>query len=131
MDCNKDEAMRAKVLAAKKMSNNDFEGARKIALKAQNLFPELENINQLLSVCDVHCSAQRRVGSEKDWYGILQVEKLSDELAVKKQYRRLALYLHPDKNQLPGAEGAFKLISEAHNVLSDKTKKSIYDSKLR
>ncbi|KAI3447161.1 hypothetical protein Pfo_003826 [Paulownia fortunei] len=132
MECNKDEAIRARQIAEKKMENNDFEGARKIALKAQNLYPELENITQLLSICDVHCSAQKRMlGAEKDWYGILQVEKLADELTVKKQYRRLALFLHPDKNRFPGAEAAFKLICEANAVLSDPTKKSLYDSKVR
>ncbi|KAK4432877.1 Chaperone protein dnaJ 49 [Sesamum alatum] len=132
MDCNKDEAIRAKQLAEKKMENNDFEGARKVALKAQGLYPELENIAQLLSICDVHCSAQKRLlGSEKDWYAILQVESLADESTVKKQYRRLALFLHPDKNRFPGAEAAFKLICEANAVLSDPTKKSLYDSKIR
>ncbi|PIN22964.1 hypothetical protein CDL12_04316 [Handroanthus impetiginosus] len=132
MECNKDEAVRAKEIAEKKMENNDFEGARKIALKAQNLYPELENITQLLSICEVHCSASNRLlGSEKDWYGILQVEKLADELMVKKQYRRLALILHPDKNRFPGAEAAFKLICEANAVLSDPAKKSLYDSKIK
>ncbi|CAI9765943.1 unnamed protein product [Fraxinus pennsylvanica] len=132
MECNKDEAFRAKLIAEKKMENNDFEGAQKIALKAQNLFPELENIAQILTVCDVHCSSQNRVlGSEKDWYGILQVERLADEATIKKQYRRLALLLHPDKNKFHGAEAAFKLIGEANRVLSDSTKKSVYDTKIR
>ncbi|KAL0338938.1 UNVERIFIED_CONTAM: DnaJsubfamily B member 4 [Sesamum angustifolium] len=132
MECNKDEAIRAKEIAEKKMEKNDFEGALKIALKAQNLYPELDNITQLLSICNVHCSAQiRLLGSEKDWYGILQVDKLADELTVKKQYRRLALILHPDKNRFPGAESAFKLICEANAVLSDPKKKSVYDSKIR
>lgn len=132
MDCNKDEALRAKEIAEKKMENNDFEGAQKIIVKAQNLYPELENVNQLLSICDVHCSARKSIlGSEKDWYGILQVEKLADEVTVKKQYRRLALFLHPDKNRFPGAESAFKLICEANAVLSDPGKKAIYDSRIR
>ncbi|XP_057766390.1 uncharacterized protein LOC130986874 [Salvia miltiorrhiza] len=132
MECNKDEAMRAKEIAEKKMQMNDFEGARKIALKGKNLYPELENITQMLSICDVHCSAQNRIlGSEKDWYGVLQVEKLADEAIIKKQYRRLALILHPDKNRFPGAEGAFKLICEANALLSDPAKKSLYDNKIR
>lgn len=132
MDCNKDEAVRARELAEMKMKSNDFVGARKIVLKAQNLYPELENISQLLSICDVHCSAQKPViGSEKDWYGVLQVAKFADEMTIKKQYRRLALFLHPDKNRFPGAEAAFKLICEAHAVLSDPQKKSVYDSKIR
>ncbi|KAL6534990.1 hypothetical protein OROHE_013044 [Orobanche hederae] len=132
MECNKDEAIRAKEIAEKKMVNKDYEGARKIALRAKNLYPELDNITQMLCICDVHCSAQKGLlGSEKDWYGILQIEKLADEPTVKKQYRRLALNLHPDKNRFPGAESAFKLICEANALLTDTTKKSLYDCKVR
>lgn len=132
MECNKDEASRAKRIAEEKMENNDFEGARKIALKARNLYPELENITQMLAICDVHCAAKNRIlGSEKDWYGILGVEKLADELTIKKQYRRLALVLHPDKNRFPGAEAAFKLVGEANLVLTDPAKRSTFDSKIR
>ncbi|CAN4076841.1 unnamed protein product [Withania somnifera] len=132
MDCNKDEALRAKDLAEKKMHSNDFLGAQKVALKAERLYPQLENISQLLAVCNVHCSAQTStVGSEKDWYGILQIDMVADEVTVKKQYRRLALVLHPDKNKFPGAEAAFKLIGEANMVLSDPSKRALYDSKYR
>lgn len=132
MECNKDEALRAKELAEKKMQSNDFLGAQKVALKAERLYPQLENISQLLAVCNVHCSAQSStVGSEKDWYGILQIDMVADEVTVKKQYRRLALVLHPDKNKFPGAEAAFKLIGEANMVLSDPTKRALYDSKYR
>ncbi|KAL3642922.1 hypothetical protein CASFOL_013737 [Castilleja foliolosa] len=132
MECNKEEAMRAKVMAEKKMESSDFEAARKIALRAKNLYPELENITQLLCICDVHCSAQNGLlGSEKNFYEILQVEKFADESTIKKQYRRLALILHPDKNRFPGAESAFKLICEANATLSDSTKKFLYDSKIK
>ncbi|VFQ94423.1 unnamed protein product [Cuscuta campestris] len=130
MECNKDEAIKAKELAERKMQNNEFEGAHKIAIKAQRLYPELENINQVLAVCSVHCSAKTNmIGLDKDWYGILQVDRLADEVTIKKQYRKLALVLHPDKNKFPGAEAAFKLIGEANLVLSDKTKRYAYDSK--
>ncbi|CAI9766604.1 unnamed protein product [Fraxinus pennsylvanica] len=132
MECNKDEATRAKGIAEEKMENNDFEGARKIALKARNLYPELDNIAQMLAICDVHCAAKNRIlGSEKDWYEILGVGKLADELTIKKQYRRLALVLHPDKNRFPGAEAAFKLIGEANLVLTDPVKRSSFESKIR
>ena len=57
MECNKEEAIRARGIAEKKMHENDFVGARKIAMKAQQLFPGLENMSQLLAVCEVHCSA--------------------------------------------------------------------------
>lgn len=132
MECNKDEAVRAKEIAENKMMNNDFEGARKIALKAKKLFPELDNISHLLAVCDVHCSAQKKInGAVTDLYGILQVENLADDVTIKKQYRKLALVLHPDKNHFPGAEAAFKLIGEAHMILSDKGKRYLHDAKCR
>lgn len=129
MECNKEEAVRAKALAEKKMQCRDFIGARKMVLKAQHLFPDLENVSQMLTVCQVHCSAETKVMGSEDWYGILQVEPTADESLIKKQYRKLALLLHPDKNKFAGAEAAFKLVGEAHRTLSDKSKRSIYDLK--
>ncbi|KAF8394498.1 hypothetical protein HHK36_020708 [Tetracentron sinense] len=132
MDCNKEEAIRAKEIAEKKMQQKDFVGARKVALKAQQLCPEVENISQMLTVCDVHCSAENKMfGAEMDWYGILQIDQTADEASIKKQYRKLALLLHPDKNNFSGAESAFKLIGEAQRVLSDQAKRSLYDMKRR
>lgn len=131
MDCNKEEAVRAKVLAEKKMHNKDFFGALKIALKAQQLDPNLENISQIVTVCQVHCSAERRVAGSEDWYGVLQTDITANEVSLKKQYRKLALLLHPDKNRFEGAEAAFKLVGEAHRLLSDPAKRSLYDVKYK
>ncbi|XP_061367940.1 uncharacterized protein LOC133310960 [Gastrolobium bilobum] len=132
MDCNKEEALRAKDIAEKKMERRDFMGARKIALKAQQLYPDLENIAQMLFVCDVHCSAELKLfGNEMDWYRILQLEQTANDLMIKKQYKKFALQLHPDKNKFSGAEAAFKLIGEAQRVLLDKDKRTIHDMKRR
>ncbi|XP_048331373.1 uncharacterized protein LOC125422906 [Ziziphus jujuba] len=129
MDCNKDEATRAKEIAEKKFMAKDIAGAKKFALKAQNLFPGLEGIPQMLATLDVYISAENKINGEADWYGILGVEQQADDEAVRKQYRKLALMLHPDKNKSIGAEGAFKLISEAWTLLSDKAKRIAYDQK--
>ncbi|KAJ0249658.1 hypothetical protein HA466_0151190 [Hirschfeldia incana] len=132
MNINRDEALRAKDLAEGLMIKADFTGARKLALKANKMDPSLENITHMTMVCDVHCAATEKVfGNELDWYGILQVEMNADDIGIKKQYRRLALLLHPDKNKLPGAESAFKLIGEAQRILLDKDKRSVYDIKRR
>ncbi|KAI4379022.1 hypothetical protein MLD38_016428 [Melastoma candidum] len=132
MECNKEEALRAKDIAETRMQKNDFSGALRIAQKAQHLFPELENITNMLAVCEVHCSAQKKVfGTEFDYYAILQVEKTVNETTLKKQFRKLALLLHPDKNKFAGAEAAFKLIGEANRVLSDRESRSSYDIKCR
>ncbi|XP_072954171.1 uncharacterized protein [Typha angustifolia] len=129
MECNKEEAIRAKDIAERKMQNKDFVAAQKIALKAQQLFPDLDNISHMLTVCEVHCAAGLKVNGETDWYGILQVEATADDSLIRKQYRKLALLLHPDKNKFAGAEAAFKLIGEAHVILSDRAKRMLYDIK--
>ncbi|KAI8566121.1 hypothetical protein RHMOL_Rhmol02G0015100 [Rhododendron molle] len=132
MDCNKEEAIRAKQIAEKKMQNKDFWGARKVALKAQQLYPDLESISQMIMVCDVHCAFEHKVfGNQTDWYGILNIEPTADEVSIKKQYKRFALLLHPDKNKFSGATDAFKLIGEAQRVLLDSGQRMLHDSKCK
>ncbi|PKA63806.1 Chaperone protein dnaJ 49 [Apostasia shenzhenica] len=130
MECNKDEALRAKEIAERKFNEKDYLGAKKFALKAQNLFPSLEGISQMITTFDVYLASEIKLNGEKDLYALLHLSALADEETVKKQYRKLALILHPDKNKSAGAEGAFQLISEAWNVLSDKSKKMVYDQKI-
>lgn len=130
MECNKDEAIRSRNIAEQKFLLHDLMGAKKFALKAQHLFPGLEGIPQLLAVLDVHIVAQDKVdGQDANWYGILQTNATADDATIRQQYRKLALILHPDKNKAVGAEGAFKLISEAWGVLSDKSKKAAHDAR--
>ncbi|MED6203737.1 hypothetical protein PIB30_002506 [Stylosanthes scabra] len=129
MECNKDEANRAKEIAEKKFNAKDTLGAKKFALKAQNLFPDLDGIPQMLATLDVYVAAERKINGEADWYGVLGVDPFADDDTVRKQYRKLALMLHPDKNKSVGADGAFKLISEAWSLLSDKSKRAAYDEK--
>jgi len=129
MECNKDEAARAKEIAEKKFKAKDITGAKKFALKAQNLFPGLEGIPQILATLDVYISVDNKINGEADWYGILGVDPLADDETVRKQYRKLALMLHPDKNKSIGADGAFKNVSEAWSLLSDKAKRAAYDQR--
>ncbi|KAJ3704961.1 hypothetical protein LUZ61_008666 [Rhynchospora tenuis] len=105
MERNKEEAIRAMQIAEKRLLKQDYAGAKVMALKAKKLFPH-DNISQFLAVCEVHCSAQLVDNGLCDWYRIIQVEPLSDEVMIRKQYHKMALLLHPDKNKIPGAEAA-------------------------
>lgn len=62
-----------------------------------------------------------------DYYAVLGVDRDSGDDVIKKAYRKLALKLHPDKCSEPGAEEAFKKLSEAFSTLSDPQKRRIFD----
>lgn len=62
----------------------------------------LRPLPQLLMIC------WYRVLSCKDFYEVLMVSRDATEVELKKQYKRLALTLHPDKNRAPQADEAFK-----------------------
>ncbi|ESQ47344.1 hypothetical protein EUTSA_v10027781mg [Eutrema salsugineum] len=126
MECNRDEAARAKEIAEKKFKMKDIAGAKKFALKAQSLYPELEGISQMLATFDVYIAAENE---DVNWYGILNASPRDDNETLKRKYRKLALMLHPDKNSSVGAEGAFRHVAEAWKFLSDNEKRAAYDRK--
>jgi curved DNA-binding protein len=63
----------------------------------------------------------------KDYYKVLGLDKTADQDAIRKSYKRLARKYHPDVSKEPNAEAKFKDVSEAYEVLSDKTKRAQYD----
>lgn len=70
-----------------------------------------------------------RVKKCTTFYQVLEIEKESfSEGVLKKQYRKLALVLHPDKNKAPAAGEAFKIVGKAYAVLSNPQKKADYDA---
>ena len=66
--------------------------------------------------------------SKRDYYEVLGLSKGVDEKEIKKAYRRMAMKFHPDRNpDDKEADGKFKEVNEAYEVLSDSQKKQAYD----
>lgn len=63
-------------------------------------------------------------------YGLLGVPQDADAAAIKAGYRRMARQWHPDVCSEPNAAEMFKLIADAHSVLSDPLRRRKYDAGL-
>ncbi|KAI3465536.1 hypothetical protein Pfo_022199 [Paulownia fortunei] len=129
MESNIEEALKAKAFAEKQFVEKDFIGAKNYALKAQMLCPELEGILQMVATFGVYIASEAKINGELDFYSILGLDPSADKSKLKKQYKKMAVLLHPDKNRTVGADGAFRLVSEAWTLLSDSAKRSSYDQR--
>jgi molecular chaperone DnaJ len=63
--------------------------------------------------------------SKRDLYKVLGVAKTATQDEIKKAYKKLASKHHPDKEG--GDTAAFQEISAANDILSDPTKREMYD----
>ncbi len=69
-----------------------------------------------------------KLAVEIDYYKTLEISRSASGAEIKKAYRKLAMKYHPDRNQGDKeAEENFKIVNEAYQVLSDESKKEIYD----
>lgn len=64
-----------------------------------------------------------------DYYKVLGVDRKAGEDEIRKNYKKLSLKYHPDRNHdnKEESERIFKRIGEAYSVLTDKQKRTIYD----
>ncbi|KAM7257605.1 hypothetical protein ACFE04_013346 [Oxalis oulophora] len=127
---NQSEAERLLGVSSKLLEQRDLNGSKEFAVLAQEAEPLLDGSDQILAICDVLiASDNKRINNTHlDYYSILQLNRKTDDVdVIKKQYRRLALLLHPDKNKFAFADHAFKLVADAWAVLGDNTKKLSFD----
>ncbi|MGF1539525.1 MAG: J domain-containing protein [Pleurocapsa sp.] len=66
------------------------------------------------------------------YYGILGLHPSASMIAIRRSYRQLSKKYHPDTTELnPNvAKAKFQRLNEAYAVLSNPTKRSLYDLKI-
>jgi len=72
--------------------------------------------------------AMSQFDSNKDYYGVLGVDKDASQPEIERQYKREASKHHPDRG---GSEERMKSLNEAYGVLKDKSLRTSYDATRR
>lgn len=121
-------AVKAREAAEAYFTLRHFDCAIMQARAAKELYPDFPGMDNYMAAYQIHSA----VSHKKNWYHVLGITNpaVADSEAIKKQYKRLALALHPDKNGSIAADGAFKYVKAAWDVLSDHAKREAYDKSL-
>lgn len=67
------------------------------------------------------------LAAEDDYYKVLGVPRSATKAEIRSQFRKLSKQFHPDVYGGADANEKYAAISEAHEVLSDETKRKKYD----
>ncbi|GFP86802.1 Dnaj homolog subfamily b member 5 [Phtheirospermum japonicum] len=127
------EALRWLSIAEKLLSARDLMGSKSFATRAREADPTLSPAGEILAVADTLLSGDRRIGNNQpDFYSVLRLTppQGGDAELVASQYRSLVVLLNPQNNRFPYAEQAFRLVIDAWSVLSNPSRKSLYDKEL-
>ncbi|KAM6106258.1 dnaJ homolog subfamily C member 14 [Pterocles gutturalis] len=81
-----------------------------------------EEVRRLLAVAEVP-------EEELNPFQVLGVEVTASDAELRKAYRRLAVLVHPDKNEHPRAEAAFKVLRAAWDIVSSPERRKEYEIK--
>lgn len=85
-----------------------------------------------LPITDEVDELDRNAETERDLYAILNIQRTATDEQIKDAYRRLSKIYHPDRHSNSAAnrkvaETKFPEIQRAHEILTDKEKRAVYD----
>ncbi|STX55493.1 DnaJ domain-containing protein (plasmid) [Legionella sp. D16C41] len=93
-------------------------------LKEEFIFPEQNKRKQPISPIEVFID---KYGS---CYEVLGIDQNSNKSDIEKQYKKLSLKYHPDRNKSLEAPEEFQKINNAKEILVDESKRRIHDQLL-
>ncbi|CAK7336821.1 unnamed protein product [Dovyalis caffra] len=124
------QAIREKELAEQMIFGNDYVGTREHLLKSHQLFPAINNVDAMLTLCEILSAASIELpGCGIDYYWVLQVMPSASSSEISCRYQRLVTLLQSIEKKFPCIELALKLLKDALIVLGDQKKRSEFDLK--
>ncbi|OMO52363.1 hypothetical protein COLO4_37246 [Corchorus olitorius] len=124
------EAFQEKREAEKLMTVKEYDKAREHLRKAKELSPNIDNIDSMLTVCDIlAASSVMFPGYGIDYYWILQLAPSSTLFDIEKRRQKLVSMLQPIMRTFPGAELALEHIQDAYHMLSNIESRSKFNLK--
>ena len=108
------------------LRGRNFDAARRMVALSLRLHPGTEAAKRVKKAVEV----QRVLSCDaKDHYEVLGVKREATADAIRKAYRDLSLFVHPDRNHGNAqAKEAFQRLEEANSTLSDAEKRRKYDA---
>ncbi|XP_075036595.1 dnaJ homolog subfamily C member 10 [Mixophyes fleayi] len=80
------------------------------------------------TLCFIFLSLAVLIWTDQDYYSLLGISRASSTREIRQAFKKLALKLHPDKNQNdPEAHDKFLKINRAYEVLKDEDLRKKYD----
>ncbi|PVU96896.1 hypothetical protein BB561_000903 [Smittium simulii] len=107
-------------------SDSDPESAKGID-KAHNLDTDSSNVRKINAI---KTKIEIILQNKSNYYTIFDLDPTCSDSDIKQSYKNTAKLIHPDKCALPQAEEAFKVASNAFEILSSTTKRKDYDAQL-
>lgn len=116
---NRTEAARNLAIAERLLAAHDLVGSKRFAEQALEHDPLIDGVDHVLAIAEVLLAAQTHPGDPFSILGLDRSAARTDPSAPRRNFRRLALLLRSDRNHLPSAAQASKVLSDAFSAISN------------